>query len=97
LDSKFVQWFVGFADAESSFSIEIKQTKEVYFKFSITLHIDDIAVLYTLRNKLGIGVVSIYGSTCSYRVHSFQTIIDKILPIFDKYPLLTTKILNYRD
>jgi hypothetical protein len=97
LDNQFLQWFVGFSDAESSFTIETKKNKEVHFKFSITLHIDDIAVLYTIRNKLGIGVVSIYGTTCSYRVHSFQTILDKIFPIFDKYPLLTTKVLNYKD
>lgn len=96
-DNQFLQWFVGFSDAESSFTIETKNNQEVHFKFSITLHIDDIAVLYTIRNKLGIGVVSIYGTTCSYRVHSFKTILDKILPIFDKYHLLTTKVLNYKD
>jgi LAGLIDADG endonuclease len=61
------------------------------------LHIDDIAVLYIIRDKLGIGIVSIEGKICSFRVHSFQVIVDILLPVFEKYPLLTHKQLNYRD
>jgi len=61
------------------------------------LHIDDISVLYIIRDKLNIGKVSINGKTCSFRVHSFQLIVDILLPIFDKYSLLTHKQLNYRD
>jgi hypothetical protein len=77
--------------------INTKNNSQIHFVFKITLHIDDIIVLYTIRNKLGIGIVSITGTTCSFRVHSFQIILDNLLPIFDKYPLLTPKQLNYRD
>ena len=63
-DVEFLQWFVGFSDAESSFIINTKNEREVHFTFQITLHIDDVAVLYTIRGKLGIGVVSIKGNTC---------------------------------
>nr|QKQ12919.1 cytochrome b [Sparassis crispa] len=93
----FLQWFVGFSDAEAAFIINIKNNKEVHFVFQITLHIEDVAVLYTIRDKLGIGIVSIKGTTCSFRVHSFQIIIENLLPLFDKYPLLTHNQLNYRD
>ena len=96
-DNEFLQWFVGFSDAECAFMINTKNNKEVHFVFQITLHIDDVVVLYTIREKLGIGIVSIKGNTCSFRVHSFQVIIDYLLPIFDKYSLLTHKQLNYRD
>lgn len=96
-DKDFLQWFVGFSDAEATFMINIKNNTEVHFLFQITLHIEDIAVLYTIREKLGIGIVSIKGQTCSFRIHSFRVIIEKILPIFDEYPLLTHKQLNYRD
>ena len=96
-DNEFLQWFVGFSDAESAFMINIKNNKEVHFVFQITLHIEDVAVLYSIKDKLGIGIVSIKGTTCSFRVHSFRVIIENILPIFDKYPLLTLKQLNYRD
>ena len=70
---------------------------EVHFLFQITLHIEDAAVLYKIRDRLGIGIVSVKWNTCSLRVNSFQVIINSLLPIFDKYPLLTHKQLNYRD
>ena len=41
--------------------------------------------------------MSVKGNTCSFRVNSFQVIINSLLPNFDKYPLLTHKQLNYRD
>ena len=93
----FIQWFVGFSDAEGAFMINTKNNKEVHFVFQITLHIDDIGVLYIIRDKLGFGVVSIKGNTCSFRVHSFKVIVENLLPIFDKCSLLTHKQLNYID
>jgi LAGLIDADG endonuclease/Cytochrome b/b6/petB len=93
----FMQWFVGFTDAEGTFLINIRNNKEVHFVFKITLHINDISVLYSIKNKLGIGIVSIEGKSCSFRIHSFQTIIDILIPIFDKYFLLTHKQLNFKD
>ncbi len=96
-DKEFLQWFVGFYDAESAFIINIKNNREVHFVFQITLHIADVSVLYTIRNRLGIGVVSISGRTASFRVHSFQVIVECLLPIFNEFPLLTHKQLNYED
>jgi hypothetical protein len=97
IDDPFLQWFVGFSDAEACFIINIKNKTEVHFIFQITLHIDDIVTLYTIREKLDIGVVTIKGNTCSFRVHSFSILINSIIPIFDQYPLLTHKQLDYRD
>src|SRR2546423_13213742 len=65
-DNEFLQCFVGFCDAEGSFIINIRNKTEVHFMFQITLHIDDVAVLYTIREKLGIGVVHIRGKTCTF-------------------------------
>ena len=48
-----------------------------------------------MKEKLGIGVVSIKGNTCTFAVHSFQLIVDVLLPIFDKYPLFSNKQYDY--
>jgi hypothetical protein len=96
-DYKFLQWFIGFTDAEGCFLIQTKNKSEVHFCFKITLHIDDSAVLFLIKDKLGIGVVSIKGNTCLFSIHSFQHIVDVLVPIFDKYPLITHKQLDYRD
>ena len=97
IDNKFLQWFVGFTDSEGTFVIQTKNISEVNFCFKITLHIDDSAVLYLIKEKIGIGVVSIKGKTCTFAVHSFQFIVNVLLPIFDRYPLITHKQLDYRD
>ena len=97
LDTNFLQWFVGFTDAEGCFLIQTKNNSEVHFSFKITLHIEDSAVLFLIREKLGIGIVNIKGNTCSFTVNSFQLILDILLPIFDKYSLITHKQLDYRD
>lgn len=43
------------------------------------------------------GIVTIQGKTCSYRIHAFETILKTLIPIFDKYSLLTHKQLDYKD
>jgi hypothetical protein len=96
-DYKFLQWFIGFTDAEGCFLIQTKNKSEVHFCFKITLHIDDSAVLFLIKDKLGIGVVTIKGNTCLFSIHSFQHIVDVLVPIFDKYPLITHKQLDYSD
>jgi len=63
----------------------------------LTLHIDDLAVLFLIKDKLGMDVVSFKENTCTFSVHSFQLIVEVLLSIFDKYPLLIHKQLDYRD
>lgn len=93
-----MQWFSGFSDAEGSFIISTpKETKEVHFRFKITLHLDDSEVLYLIKNKLGIGTVTKQANTCEFNVSSFNDIIVFLIPIFNKYPLLSHKQLDYRD
>jgi LAGLIDADG endonuclease len=102
-DYKFLQWFIGWflrihTDAEGCFLIQTKNQSEVHFCFKITLHIDaKNCCLFLIKDKLGIGVVSIKGNTCTFSIHSFQHIVDVLVPIFDKYPLITHKQLDYRD
>lgn len=65
-EENFLQWFVGFSDAESTFIINpsIKKDKVTIssfsFMFKIALHKDDSAVLRYISSKLGIGKVRLY-------------------------------------
>jgi hypothetical protein len=92
----FLQWFVGFFDAEGSFSI-IVNGKYVSFTVRIRLHKDDIATLYEIQSKLGVGSVWLEGDTAVYQIKSFEDIKNVIIPLFDLIPLLTTKVLDYHD
>lgn len=61
------------------------------------MHIDDILVLQFIKDRLKIGKVTVSNSSCSYKIHSFKEILNIVIPIFDKYSLLTYKQLNFKD
>lgn len=64
------------------------------FRFLIKLHIDDRSVLDFIQKTLGIGKVTTYKSSAIYAITS-QKEIKYILDFFTKYPLNTTKHLNF--
>lgn len=102
LNENFLQWFVGFSDAESNFCINptLKKDKVTIssfsFMFKIALHKDDIGVLNYLHSKLGVGNVRIYKNECIFNVTDRQG-IKLLISIFDKYNLNTSKHLDYLD
>jgi hypothetical protein len=95
---------VGFSDGESNFSIVAKYDESGAssspagrsFRFTIGLHIDDKNVLVTMRNLLGIGNVNENSEECKFIVSDKEG-IRKLISIFDKYKLNTTKYLDYVD
>ena len=98
----FYQWFVGFSDGESNFSIIPKLDKNgtkinrFSFRFTIKLHIDDNNVLVYVHNTLGIGMVNQEGEQCKFVVSNIEG-IRSLIAIFDLYNLNTTKYLDYMD
>lgn len=101
-DSNFLQWFVGFTDAEGNFSIVPRSKKDkstvstFLFMFKIGLHKDDEMILRLIKDKLSIGSVRIYKDECTFIV-SDKKGIALLIDIFDKYHLNTTKYLDYLD
>lgn len=91
----FLFWFSGFTDAEGNFLITLDRNF-VKFRFKITLHIDDIDVLNTIRSKLKIGRVTAENSRdrCAFTVEKYEDIKNVICPLFKTFPLHTSKKLD---
>ena len=102
LTDAFLQWFVGFSDGESNFSIVPLYDKsgnklnKFSFRFTIGLHRDDNNVLLSICNRLAIGNINESDEECKFVVSDKEGII-KLIRIFDKYNLNTTKYLDYLD
>lgn len=102
LDSNFLQWFVGFTDAEGNFIINRLLNKDKLtiasfsFMFKISLHKDDEKVLRYINDVLGVGGVRLYKNECIFNVTDIKG-ITLLISIFDKYNLNTTKYLDYLD
>lgn len=102
--SEFYQWFAGFSDGESSFQIHVRYNEEktkvlgVGFWFTISLHIDDLSVLEFIKNKLEIGNIIVRNTrpVCDFTVTNKEGLY-KLISIFDKYNLNTTKYFDYLD
>lgn len=95
-DDKFYEWFCGITDGEGCFRIERGRGETFQFIFKILLHIDDIDMLYYIKDRLGIGSVKNYGNTAHFVVTS-QNHLGKIINIFSDFPLKSTKFLNYLE
>ena len=57
--------------------------------FRIRLHIDDIAILYKIKEFLGVGNVSVHGSNCLFSITNIRDIQKVLIPLLDKYNLFT--------
>lgn len=101
-DPYFLQWFVGFTDAEGNFIINRILKKDglniscFSFMFKIALHKDDEEVLRYIKDKLGVGGVRLYKDECIFNITD-QKGIALLISVFDKYNLNTTKYLDYLD
>lgn len=101
-DEKFIRWFVGFSEGEYNFTIVSQKDKNgnisgASFIFTIELHIDDINTLKYIKSKLNMGnEIAVYGNSCKFTILHCKD-INKLISIFDKYNLNTTKYLDYLD
>jgi LAGLIDADG endonuclease len=97
---QFIEWFVGFTDAEGNFTIGLDnrhKTTQFNFRFMIGLHIDDKSLLQFILNNLGCGYIhDNKDKTVSYFIITNPYHLEFILfPILDSFLLNTTKYLDY--
>ena len=98
-------WVAGFASGEGSFNISIGEdpnTKTGYkvgLRFQITQHSRDAEFLKLLVDYFNCG--GFYSSENqeigNYIVSNLSDISEKIVPFFEKYPILGNKELDFSD
>lgn len=90
----FQQWLVGFTDGDGNFHIS-HQGDKWGLSFKIAQSRYNLRVLYYIKKELGVGSITKDGTKGQYFIRDRKFIETIIIPIFDKYPLLTTKYFDY--
>jgi hypothetical protein len=92
----FYQWLVGFTDGDGTFSIAYQNGKWS-LAFKLSQHEYNMRLLYFIKSQLGVGNINKEAKTkmVNYRIRDRKKLVEVIFPIFDSYPLLTSKYFNY--
>ena len=97
-DEQLIYYLTGFTDGEGCFCIAVKNQKSAKVRwvldpiFHVTQHAKNKDILYQLQKILGCGIViKKYGQedTMQLIVQSRRELVDKIIPFFKKYKLIT--------
>jgi len=99
------QWIAGFVCGEGNFGVKIKKSKknkigyQIQLIFILTQHYRDIKLMENLKKYFGSGTIK--KDTRHPAVYliliNFSDITNKIIPLFEKYPILGVKQLDYLD
>ena len=98
-------WFVtGFTDGEGCFRVSVTTHKtcltgfRVELRFQIGLHVKDTPLLEGIKNYFGVGNITKQGSeSIQFRINSIKDCpLAVIIEHFDKYPLITQKLYDYK-
>jgi ubiquinol-cytochrome c reductase cytochrome b subunit len=110
LNARDLMWLVGFVEGAApppreawgpvgSFSVN-KNGKYVKYEFSIEIHVNDVKLLYQIKSMLGnYGSIAVRKRTnttsARLKISSKNDLRGIVLPIFDKYSMLTSKQYDY--
>lgn len=92
-------FLVGLIEGDGWFSVT-KKGKYVLYELGIELEIRDVQLIHKIKDLLGVGIISFRkrkggSKMVCLRIRKKSHLINQILPIFDKYPLLSNKQYDY--
>ena len=92
-------YLVGLIEGDGYFSIS-KKGKYLTYELGIELSIRDVQLIYKIKSLLGVGVVSFRKrkenrNMVILRIRNKNHLKNIIIPIFDKYPMLSSKQSDY--
>ena len=94
----------GFADGEGCFCVTFNKSKRHRFgwdirpSFSASQNQDRSEVLFLMKEYFGCGFIRPDRSdkTLKYEIRSVQELIEKIIPHFEKFPMLSSKQKEFK-
>lgn len=95
-------WLLGFIEGEACFGILTQVPKSnkglsVFLRFKITQHSRDEKLMLNVAKYFECGSLQYTKNRIDFVVQKFSDITTKIIPFFNKYSLLGTKLDNYLD
>jgi hypothetical protein len=94
----FYQWLVGFTDGDGTFSIYLNEhNKKINLNFQLGQSTYNLRILNFIKKQLGVGTIYIdkNRSLAQFIIRDRKILDTIIIPIFEKYPLLTSKHFNF--
>lgn len=96
----FKQWLVGFTDGDGNFHLSHQKVNKGNDKWGLSYKLTqsryNLRVLNYVKKELGVGSITNDGvNKAQFFIRDRKVIENVIVPIFDKYPLLTSKYLDY--
>ena len=94
----FEQWLIGFTDGDGNFHISQQGTgtsTKWGLSYKLTQSGYNLRILNYIKKELKVGSITKDGTKVQYFIRDRKVLETILLPIFDKYPLLTTKYFYY--
>lgn len=98
-------WVSGFVAGDGGFSVYVKSAKDysigekVYLNFHVTQHSKDLDLIKLFIKFFGCGVVhtrsALKTPRCDFSVQNIYSVVEKIIPHFDVYPIESLKEKDY--
>ena len=95
--TNFKNWLVGVADGNGTFYFAKTKNGSWTFGFLISQSPYNLKMLHYIKSQLKVGQIQVEKNCemAKFRIRRQEHILLKILPIFDEFPLLTSKQFDY--